>query len=158
MSCLWLVSYANSIKQILLLYSFSLWVFLVSELKYQYSMLSIHFKAHIFSVNAGEYLLFCNCLAKWFFAYKRICVGAFLFPKMGALLVLCCSTYLWKNMEGFYKVWATFWLSPSITSHTQEFICLSENSVFLSNCWFSFLHIPCFLFWRYDKWTLLIKL
>lgn len=110
------------------------------ELKYQYSMLSTHFKAHVFSVNAGEYLLFCNCLAKWFFAYKRICVGAFLFPKMGALLVSSCSTYLWKNMEGFYKVWATFWLSPSTTSHAQEFICLSENSVYLSNCCFGFLH------------------
>lgn len=60
-------------------------------------MLQAPFKAHISSINAGPYLQILNSLLGSYSAYKGICVGAFLFLKMWALLVLRCSTYLCKN-------------------------------------------------------------
>lgn len=83
---------------------------------------------------------------------------------MWALLVLRCPTYLWKNNIFCcpYRILHqtldnVLPLSLNHILHKQEFIYLSENLFFPSNCCLVFLHTSLF-FSMYDKWTLLSKL
>lgn len=92
-----MVFHTNSTKQI---YFHTVSLSIVAYLSLNTSIMCsrVHFKAHISSINAGSYVHILKTVLGSYSAYKGICVGAFLCLKMWALLVLRCSTYLWKNI------------------------------------------------------------
>ena len=73
-------------------------------------------------------------------------------PKMWVLLVSNCSTYLWKNnivcclYRMLHQMVGNVLALLSTTSHTQEFMCLSENFVLPFNYCSGLLHTSLSLF------------